>query len=516
MSPRAVIAAALLVACYAVWSAEKIELYLRGDDLGRHLKNGELILSSATPPGTVTRLLHTNFYSYATPDFEFVNHHWLAGVVYFVVWKAAGFAGLNAFYVLLGSLAFLLPFRMAGRAAGWTMAAALALPMMPILRLHPSVRPEVFTLLFCSVFLWLLWNHKSWRTLLWLPAIEIVWVNLHIGFIFGPVFVGAFLLEELLRRGPSLPRGVNPWQTEFYKQKAALLTRWLGILALTALATLLNPSGIYGAIYPFTIWSNYGIDVIENHSVPYLEAHGFQHEYLLIKLILIVLYLSFFVAWRRAAKFPIALFILAIVLGAMAWFAIRNQTILAMFALAAIGINAGLSGIRWRTPVLAILIGAGLSYNGAKLWAMRDTIGLGMYPGVSAAADFLRASNLPGPVLNNFNIGGYLTHYLYPQYRVYVDSRPEAYPAVFLDENYQQPLNNEDQWARLLAEYRFNVLFFSAASTWENAFFARRSRDPEWAAVFAQAPIAILVRRTPGNQTFIREHEISRDSLFRK
>lgn len=100
MSRRAVIATALLVACYAVWSAEKIEIYLHGDDLGRHWKNGELILSSATPPGTVGRLLHTNFYSYATPDFEFVNHHWLTGVVYFVVWKAAGFAGLNAFYVL--------------------------------------------------------------------------------------------------------------------------------------------------------------------------------------------------------------------------------------------------------------------------------------------------------------------------------------------------------------------------------------------------------------------------------
>lgn len=67
-------------------------------------------------------------------------------------------------------------------------------------------------------------------------------------------------------------------------------------------------------------------------------------------------------------------------LGAMAWFAIRNQTILAMFALAAIGINAGLSGIQWRKPVLAILIAAGLFCNGTKLWAMRETIGLGMYP----------------------------------------------------------------------------------------------------------------------------------------
>ena len=61
-----------------------------------HLKNGELLLSSTAPGGTVWALLHTNFYSYSQPDLEFVNHHWLAGVIFFLVWKAGGFSGVNA------------------------------------------------------------------------------------------------------------------------------------------------------------------------------------------------------------------------------------------------------------------------------------------------------------------------------------------------------------------------------------------------------------------------------------
>lgn len=519
------VASTLLVACFAIASAEKIELYTRGDDLGRHLKNGELLLSSA---GAASKLLHTNFYSYATPDFEVVNHHWLSGVVYYLVWKRVGFAGLNAFYVTLGCLTFLLFFRMAQKAAGWAIASTLALPMMPILRLRPSVRPEIFTLLFCSVFLWFLWNHYSgslgWRSLLVLPAIEVLWVNLHIGFIFGPVFIAAFMLAELLKRPPkeTAAPGVNPWDTEFYKEKRLLFARWSGILALTLFATLMNPSGVYGAAYPFTIWSNYGMDVMENHSVPYLESHGLKGEYLLIKLTLIVLYLSFYAVYRRAARFPTGKFILAILLGGMGWFSLRNQTILAMFALAAIGINAGsepralASGLpqSLKTLCLALIIVAGAYNSGRKLLETKETIGLGLYPDMSAAADFLRASNLEGPLLNNFNIGGYLTHYLYPQYCIYVDSRPEAYPAGFLTEKYTLPLNDEAEWARLLDEYHFNVIFFSHAATWEEAFCARRVADPNWATVYRQFSILIMVRRNAANQSFIKQHEIPLEKLF--
>ena len=73
-----------------------------------------------------------------------------------------------------------------------------------------------------------------------------------------------------------------------------------------------------------TIWTNYGISVIENQSVPFLEKHGYQGQYTLIKLTLLALYLSFIPAARRAREFPLALFALAAVIGEMAWTAIRN------------------------------------------------------------------------------------------------------------------------------------------------------------------------------------------------
>jgi hypothetical protein len=515
------LAATLLVACYVVASAQRIDLFFGGDDLGRHLKNGELLISPSAPPGVVSGILHTNFYSYAAQDTEFINHHWLSGVVFYLVFQRVGFAGLNAFYILLGVLTFLLSWRIAQKAAGWPAATAIALPMMPILAVRPNVRPEIFTLLFCAIFLTLLWKHYNgeigWRALLALPAMEILWVNLHIGFVFGLVFIGAFMLGDLAARPPA-----EEDASKFYFEKFQNLKRWTAILLLSSGVTLLNPNGIRGAVYPFTIWSNYGIDIAENHSIVFLESTGYTGEFTAVKLTLLVLYVSFLVAILRAPRFPVPILLLGVTLGAMAFFAIRHQTVMAMFALPAIGINLGLCGLRQlfdRRRVLSgvalgALILAALSFDVWKL-RRRQVIGLGLADGSSAAADFLRSTSLPGPILNNLNVGAYLIFHFHPRYRVYTDSRPEAYRASFLQTRYIQPLTGEDKWKALLQEYQFNLIFFSYASKWEQDFLARRIQDPDWAVVYSQAPVVILLRRTPERRDFILQHEIPKERVLR-
>ena len=111
---------AVTIVLYAITSAELIDLTNGGVDLGRHLKDGELLLSPAA-----SQILHTNFYSYTQPDREFVNHHWLAGIVFHTVYKLGGFPGLNTFYILLGELTLGLFLRMAEKAAGLAVASAL-------------------------------------------------------------------------------------------------------------------------------------------------------------------------------------------------------------------------------------------------------------------------------------------------------------------------------------------------------------------------------------------------------
>ena len=58
----------------------------------------------------------------------------------------------------------------------------------------------------------------------------------------------------------------------------------------------------------------------------------------------------------------------------------------------------------------------------------RGRVGIGLEEANSAAAEFFRKEKIQGPIFNNFDVAGYLVYHLYPDHRVFVDNRPEAYP----------------------------------------------------------------------------------------
>src|SRR3989344_6228837 len=93
---------AVLVAWCAVLLAQKIDLPQA--DIGRHIKNGEIILHGSWVDKRA--VLQTNFYSYTQTQHEFVNHHWLSGVIFYLIFQIFGFVGLSIFYIVLVSAAF--------------------------------------------------------------------------------------------------------------------------------------------------------------------------------------------------------------------------------------------------------------------------------------------------------------------------------------------------------------------------------------------------------------------------
>ena len=184
------------MAAFVLFSCQHISFSGTANDLARHLRDGELILG-----GEASQILHRNYYSYAHPEAVFINHHWLMSVIFYLIYKAAGLEGLNAFYIALGAVTFALYFWVAEREAGLPGAAAVSALLMPLLALRAGVRPEVFSLLLLGVFFAILWgNYRGYMGQAWLwllPVLEIFWVNLHPGFILGPTLVGAFLAAEL-------------------------------------------------------------------------------------------------------------------------------------------------------------------------------------------------------------------------------------------------------------------------------------------------------------------------------
>jgi hypothetical protein len=75
--------------------------------------------------------------------------------------------------------------------------------------------------------------------------------------------------------------------------------------------------------------------------------------------------------------------------------------------------------------------------------------GVGAAPTTLEPIEFIKGNDLQGPILNDTDIGSYLTFYLYPEERVFADNRfSDAYTNAFLEQEYQGLFTNEETWKR--------------------------------------------------------------------
>ncbi len=512
----------LLLVFYGSFLTHKINLFTA--DLGRHIRNGEYFLENFKVPST-------NLYSYTEPDFAVINHHWGAGVIFYLLWRAGGFTAVHLFFIALSLATFLIFFYLAKLRSSLGMAALIAIPVIPLLAERTEIRPEVFSYLFAGIFylfLWLWRNQRiSWKWLLLLPIIEILWVNTHIYFFLGPVIVGAFWLTT---------RPMNRHATF--------------LLIISGLAALINPFGLKAVIEPFNILREYGYRVVENQPVWFIEKLISNPNFLIFKLVFGLLVLSFVLKLvrRRITPSPVVVrlrrtlrgsassppiseqeargrgrniqmsdVLLALGFSAMAWLQIRNFAIFGLFALPIMAGNfadrtppspslakegekgefLGTRLLKLDLAVLAIIFIIILSSNLNYLFPYWHEFGLGLKKNNDAAANFWKINSLKGPIFNNYDIGGYLIYYLYPHEKVFVDNRPEAYSVDFFQKVYIPMQQDEEEWRKQDQKYNFNAIFFSHrdATPWGQNFLIQRARDPKWTPVYTDQYAIIFLRQ---------------------
>lgn len=491
-------------------------IVLTASDLGRHLMNGKLFLDHGV-------ILTTNEYSYTHPDFPFLNHHWGSGVFFELARRFRGFVGVSLFGLGLTLATVVLYLRIAwlhGKLWLTLTAAAIALPMFAS---RAEVRPELFSYLLSAVFLWILLGVRTGAISRWalaiLPVLLLAWVNLHIYFFLGIGWIGAFLVDALVRAWIDVPN-----RTRHLSFATALAATAFACCAVA----LLNPNGWKGAVYPLFIFRNYAYHVAENQTVLAIERNGPFPPGLFFKISLCVLFVSWIWRlwrdWERRRAPDVAILILTLFVSLVAWNAIRNFAIFAYVSIVATSFAWSDIDLRekighWHAAVimaiplatLAILVALHPAY-----WTYTfRTAGLGVAPNILRSVNFFRQAGIKGPLFNNYDIGGFLTYGLYPQERVFVDNRPEAYPGEFFT-NILLPMQmRDDVWKKIDAQVRFNAIFFYRrdATQWGQNFMIKRLKDPEWAPVFVDDFSLLLVRRTSENAKVIERFKLPQ-SMF--
>lgn len=434
-------------------------------DLGRHLITGGIILKTHAVP-------KINLFSYTYPDFPFINHHWLSEVLYSVFYSKLGFNGLLVFNTVLILLSFVLIISSVYKKAGSLALLFCSLLYIPILFERTDVRPEFFSFLFLSLFIVILYKfrEKFTRLIFLLPFIELFWVNMHIYFPIGIVIVLFFALDYWLLR----------------KFKISKQTLILGsVLILTAIATLINPNGLKGALYPLTVFRNYGYPIEENQNIFFLWSIVHKQSILFFFIAVPIFFFSLILNFKRVLSVE---WLISIFFTVLALSSVRNFP---LFVLATfIPFVKSFSNIKLflpkyaKTVFLVFLLGLAV-FETQQVYA-KNGFGLGQTAGTKEGVDFFTKQNLKGPIFNNFDIGSYLDYRLYPKEKVFVDGRPEAYPASFFQDVYIPMQTDANKFALADKKYNFKTIFFSHTdqTPWAQAFLRQITQNNNWQMVY--------------------------------
>ncbi len=469
------------------------------------------------------RIATTNLYSYTHPDFPFLNHHWGSGVLFELARRFRGFEGLSLFAASIVFLTSVLYARIAWLKGNlWTTIVA-AILIAPVLSSRAEIRPELLSYFLSAVFLWILMGVRGGsvprKALIALPFLMLLWVNFHIYFFLGIGWIGAFMLEAFLRAW------LFPHEREKQKQFGIYLFK---VLCGCCLVSLFNPNGWRGAVYPLLIFQNYAYAVSENQSIWATERNTVYPPITYFKIAVVLLGLCWawvgWKSWRTRTLPDIVLLILTVFVSVIAAGAIRNLAIFAYVAL--VSLSYTLSTVPWpellkkwkvwiQTAIVVLLIVTVWGISPMYWNAMRNTMGIGLISGILRPIEFIKEQRLTGPIFNNYDIGGYLTYGFYPQERVFLDNRPEAYPGEFFTDTLYPMQMDENVWKSVDTLYRFNLIIFYRhdATRWGQGFMVRRLQDPSWAPIYVDGFVIIYARRAPHNAAVIEKYELPK-SLF--
>jgi len=476
--------------------SQKIDL--TNIDLGRHLENGKIVWQNP-------QVLWQNFYSYTEPGTAFINHHWLSGVIFYSIYSLGGFKLLSIFNALLAALIFLLAFNFSRKKAGFYLSSLVALPVIFLLSERTEIRPEIFSYLLIALT-WILIDQtgrdKKWHRLFWFIPLLILWVNLHIYFVLGLGLIGFKLAAEFFT---IFIKSAGSFKLRF-KETWPVIKPWVLTLAASFLACLINPNTWRGLLYPFNIFQNYGYEIAENKSIFYLGHLMINSNFLLFKIILVGLVASWVIYSLFSKKIKLFELFISLFFSVLALTASRNLAIFGVIALMIIPANL-FNALKYFKQTLTIsdkikiyclsffivLIVA----SGIYLIISSKQIGLGLVEGNDGSAKFFKANNLSGPIFNNYDLGSALIFWLYPQEKVFVDNRPEAYSVRFFKNVYVPMQNEAKKWEEINRQYKFKTIYFSYndSTPWAQQFLGRILKDSDWALVYFDKSTVILLNK---------------------
>ena len=471
----------ILTGSFALFSFFK----MADPDLWGHIKFGKEIIASGEIPTC-------DQYSYVAKNLPWINHEWLSEIIFYYLYEFFGSTGLVLFKTIIGLIITYILWRINLLRINhpWE---TIPIPLMlsaSVITFGFAIRPQVFTYLFFTVYLYLLYLFKNRNAdrLFLIPLIMVFWVNLHGGFLAGIGLLIIYITAGLISQTPFLKSKFKT-STDSYKLKKMTI-----ILIITILTTLLNP-------YSFNLW----IFLLKtlSKSRPYIwewlpvNLNILYIDYGFLALLTIVIILS---SKARTTLINLSLLIITLFLSIkqvrhIPFFAITTACIIPYHLEHLVKNKIGVALARLRKMnVIFLLALIPILIICQPLEKPQDFLQIQVagnrYP--VRTVKFLKDNGFKGNLLVDFDWGEYCIWKLYPDFKVCVDGRYKTvYPPEIIDK-YFSFLYGEKGWNEFLNEYPHDWILISKYKPAARLMKERK----DWLVLFSlkDSPAVLMVK----------------------
>ena len=370
---------------------------LNDGDTYWHLAAGEWMLSHG-------RVLHQDVFSYTYLGQPWETHEWLSEILMAAVFRAGGWSGLLVLYATAAAVSVgLLAERVKRSLSGLTLIAVLVLALACSAS-TALVRPHLLILPIMIGWTWeLLSARDAGRAPRWfMPAVMVLWANLHGSYVFGFLLMAPFALEALVDAPGA---------------RLATFRQWAPVCLACVAAVMITPHGWDGVIYPFKIMTMTTLNAISEW-----QPANFSK----LTPLEIGLFLTLFVGLGRGVQVPPLRLLLLLFLLHMALQHSRHEMVLAITAplLLAEPLAKALgqtpqpqlrSRLVW-TLIGVLAVGLALARFASPASRSNDAVT------PLAAIAHVPPALASRPVLNSYDFGGYL---IFKGIKPYIDGRSD-------------------------------------------------------------------------------------------
>jgi hypothetical protein len=495
-------ASAAVVGFFAAAVLPRATWPLIDGDVWWHIRAGEEVLRSGRVPNVDT-------WSIVAAGQPWTSQDWLANVILALGYRLGewgptalsflfGAFTLLAFWILWRAIAMRVPtIGWASRIVWLSVGLLLAGPVM-------GVRVQVLDLLLATAVLWVLWRYQvdpRRRWLVALPALTVLWANLHAGWALVFLLGGAVLVGEVadraLRREPA---GQPPMTWGQVRDLALALLACVVVLAL-------NPNGIALYSYPF---DTVGITALKRYVMEWFPADlGSIFGWLLLGFVAVGILPTFAFAHDRLRTSDA---LILVGLTVMAWQAIRFLLIVGPIggAIVAVALSPVIAGSRVGIATAGTLARLARPVAGTRgavnggIAAILLVLGIGIallrtVPAAQAAeiarglpADAVAWMDAHDPgdrMFNRYEWGGYIGQHR-PDQLIFMDGRADMYGDELL-QMYVGIIGLHGDPQATFDRYRIDYAVFPPDTPLADWF----DSSAAWERVYLDETAAVWVRR---------------------